>query len=1142
MATRKDKSQRGQLIDRSRELLSSISSMTSGAFWMATSDYTKILYLSPAFEKIYGLQISDIYRNPSLWFESTHPDDRRSAREIVEKYKESKYEIERRIVRPDGVTIWILETVFPIKDEQDPDSYIVGFSEDITERKKREIELLESERRYRALIETSNDGIAVIQDDKMVFFNNLIVERIGFSREELSTRPFSHFIHPDDLKMAIDRYANRLKTKAAEGSIEFRVLTKDKRAIYTEINVAITDWEGRPALLCFFRDITDRKTAQEALEKSEERYRDLVENIEDIIYIMDEKGKLLFANNALMRLAGLESDRIKGIQFVEMVTPESYRYVKDIFKRQLAGEDVGAFEINFRNNKGEIFTIETRERLIWKEGRVVEVHGIGRDITERKRTERALRESEERYRLLVEVFPDAVVVHSEGKIVYVNPAAISLIGARSSEEIIGRDIFDFVHPDYSDTILDGIQETFREGAPARMMEVVLIRTDGVTIDGELAAMSLTYEGQPARLVIVRDISDRKRTQHTLLVREQELNNIFEFTGTAMLIVEDDMTIAKCNHEFEQLTGYVKEEIEGRMKWTDFVHPEELDRMARYHRARRPGDLSVPSHYESRAMGRNGIIKHIYITIGLIPGTKRTVAAVLDITDRKRSENALRESEEKLRNLFDTSKDVIFLSTITGWFYDINQAGEDLLGYSRDELLMLDTQDIYRNETDRQLIHEAIERLGFVKDREVTYKRKDGTYADCLITATPRKDAEGNIIGYQGIIKDISERKRLEEQLTSAKKMEAIGTLAGGMAHNFNNILVGIMGYSELLLRKKDPGDTDYKALSIIHEGTISASKLTKELLSIARGGDYDLVRLNLNNLIERFLPLIMGTMDKSIEIRTYLSDDLPLIEGDASRIQQCLLNLCINARDAMPNGGNLIIETYHNYVDEDFVRAHLGTRAGDYAVVSITDSGEGISEENKAHIFEPFFSTKDHKRGTGLGLSTVWGIVKFHQGLITVYSEPDEGTTFKLYFPAISGQPNLPSQSDDAEMVLGNEKILLIDDEPIVRETWSDALAERGFRVITAEDGVEGIDVFQREKDSIDLVILDFIMPRMGGRETFLKLKELKPDVKVLISSGYGVNGKAWEGIDGQAAGFIQKPCQISRLVEKVARLVKGHS
>ncbi|MBN2223181.1 MAG: PAS domain S-box protein [Deltaproteobacteria bacterium] len=1138
MVTQEDKSRKNELLDRSRDILSDISSMTSVSLWMAAPDYSEILYVSPAFEKIYGLSSSDIYRNPRLLFDSTHPDDLRRTKKTIKDGKKSRYEIERRIIRPDGSTTWVLERVFSVKDERGSESCIVGFSEDITGRKNREIGLLESEKRYRTLIETSNDGIVVLQDDRMVFFNERIVEKTGFPREELSATPFHQFIHPDDFKMVAERYTRRLKTKAAEGSIEFRVLTKDRQVLYTEINAAMTQWEGKPALLCFFRDVTDQKTARQALEKSEERYRELVENIEDIIYVMDENGKLAFANNALLRLAALDPDKIQRANIVEMITPESYRRAKDIYKRQLNGQDVGAFEINFRNKKGEIITIETRERLIWKEGRVVGVHGIGRDVTQRKRTERALRESEERYRQLVEVSPDAVIVYSDGKIMYANPAAIDLIGVASAEELTGRNILDFVHPDYVDTIVESIQESLEADAPARMLEEKFVRTDGQIIDCEVVAMPLTYEGQPAMLVIARDVTARKKTEHALFVREQELNDIFEFTGTAMIIVNEDMTIVKCNQEFEQLVGYSKEEVEGNMTWTSFVHPDDLDRMVNYHKARRTGYAKAPPHYESRSIDRNGIIKNIYITIGFIPGTKQTVAAILDITDRKRSENALRESEEKLRNLFDTSKDVIFLSTITGWFYEINRAGEDLFGYTREELLMLDTQDVYKHVTDRQILHEAIERLGFVKDWDVTFKRKDGTLIDCMVTATLRKDREGNIIGYQGIIKDISERKRLEEQLISAKKMEAIGTLAGGMAHNFNNILVGIMGYSELLLRKKEPGNPDYKALSIIHEGTVSASKLTKELLSMARGGDYNLVRVNLNDLIERFLPLVTGVMDKQIQLKTYLSDDLPSVKGDMSQIQQCLLNLCINARDAMPGGGNLVIETYHQYLGEDFVRAHLGSRAGDYAVISVADTGEGITEENKPHIFEPFFSTKDHKRGTGLGLSTVWGTMKSHNGLITVYSEPNEGTTFKLYFPAVSGKPYQPSLVEDGQAAGDSGTILLIDDEPIVRETWSDALTERGFRVIVAEDGVQGLDVFRNEKDSIDLVILDFIMPRMGGGEAYRKLKELKPDVKVLISSGYGINGEVADSIGQGAAGFIQKPCQISGLIEKVDELI----
>jgi two-component system, cell cycle sensor histidine kinase and response regulator CckA len=1137
MVTKKGQSHTNELPGAIRDILSGISAAGTAAFWAAAPGYAEILYVSPSAERLYGVRASDIYRNPRLWPVPGRPDDDSQDPETTPA--DGDRCLERRIARPDGSEIWVRERTVAVADEQGGVSCIIGFSEDITERKERETDLLESERRYRALVETSTDGIAVVQNDRIVFLNDLLVTRTGFSREELLNAPMRQFIHPDDVATVVVRYMSRIKAEASEGSLEFRVLTKDKEVIYTEINVAVTQWGGEPALLCLFRDITDRKADQAALRESEERYRELVENIDDIIYIMDGNGKCLFANHALLKFAGMDGGKVSTTNFIDLLAPESGEQIKEIYKRQLSGEDVGAFEMNFKVKNGEFVTVETRERLIWKDGRVVEVHGIGRDITERKRTERALRESEERYRKLVEVSPDAIVVHRGGRILFANSATARLIGAALPEDLSGKDIRDFMHPDSVSGIVGRIQTSLKKGIQAPMVEERFVRIDGTTIDGEVVAIPLTYEGEPAMLVIIRDITERREARQALIAREQELNNIFEFTGTAMLIVEEDMTISKCNHEFEQLIGYTKQEIEGAMSWTGFVHPDDLGRMVEFYKARRLGNSEAPAQYESRAIDRNGIVKHIHLTVGFIPETGQTVAAVLDITSRKRSENALRESEEKLRNLFDSSKDVIFLSTITGWFYDINHAGEDFFGYTRDELLRMDTQDIYKNENDRQILHEAIESLGFVKDWEVTFKKKDGTFVDSLITATLRRDREGNVIGYQGLIKDISDRKRLEEQLAAAKRMEAIGTLAGGMAHNFNNILVGIMGYSELLLGKKEPTDPDYKALKIIHEGTVSASKLTKELLSIARGGDYSLVKLNLNTLVKRFLPLITGTLDTSIKVTAYLADDLPAIEGDMSRIQQCLLNLCINARDAMPNGGNIVIETYRQHIGEDFVRAHLGTHTGNYAVVSVTDNGEGIPEEHKPYIFEPFFSTKDQKRGTGLGLSTVWGIMKSHRGLITVYSEPHEGTTFKLYFPAIKGQPHPAAPVRDDRVIAGGNTILIIDDEPIVRETWSDALSERGFRVIVAEDGAEGIDIFRKEKDSIDLVILDFIMPVMGGGEAFLKLKEIKPDVKVLVSSGYGANGMVWDGIGTKAEGFIQKPCPISYLIEKVDGLVK---
>jgi two-component system cell cycle sensor histidine kinase/response regulator CckA len=1125
-------------------------------------------------------------------------------------------------------------------------------------------DLPESEARYRMLVEMSIDGIAIVRDDRIIYFNNRMIEATGYTRQELQNLPFHEFIHPDDRAMVIEQYHRGLADEVSSGTLEFRALTKDGTPLYTEINAVRAEWEGSPAVLCFFRDISERKAAERALAESEQRYRDMVENIEDIIYVMDDKGRFVFFNKALEKFSGLTRDEILSVSFTGIITPESLKRVGEIYRRQLAGQDVGTFEMEFRNKKGEIITLEARERVIWKEDRAVEVHGIGRDITERKRTETALRESEERYRALyednpsmyftidgvgtvlsvnpfgaeqlgytidelvghpvlaifhqddkdavtrqmraclenpgqvarwefrkvrkdgsvlwvreaaravrradgtpvifivceditehkraeealreseeryrglVDVSPDAVVVHSEGKVVFLNAAATKLLGARVPEDIIGKPAFDFVHPDYRAIIAERVRKALADGTPAPLMQEKFIRTDGTVIDGEVAAIPLTYQSKPAMLVVVRDVSDRKRAEEALIARERALNNIFEFTGTATIIVEEDATISKCNHEFEKLSGYKREEIEGKQSWTVFVHPDDVDRAKGFFDAGGEGDPSGRAGHEFRFINRDGIVKYIHLTVGLIPETKQSVAAFLDISDRRRSEDALRQSEEKFRNLFDTSQDVIFLSTTSGWFYDINRAGEELFGYTRDELLNLDIQDIYKDRMERQRFQKTIEDLGFVKDYEVTFKRKDGTFVDCLITATLRPDRDGNIIGYQGIIRDVSERKKITEQLAAAAKMEAVGTLAGGMAHNFNNILVGIMGYSEFLLGRKDRDDPDYKALKIIHEGTVRASKLTGELLSIARGGEYNLVKFSVNTLIEKFLPLITGTFDKSIEISTHTDPRLPVIEGDMNQIEQCLLNLCINARDAMPNGGRLIIETHLQHVDEDFVRMHLDARIGDYVVLSVTDTGHGIEPKTLPHIFEPFFTTKEHKQGSGLGLSTVWGITKNHRGLITVYSAPNEGSTFKLYFPALAEEAAEPVAPHQVGETFGNETILLIDDEPIVREMWGDALMDEGYRVITAEDGVEGIGIFIKEKDAIDLIILDFIMPGLGGRETFVRLREIRPDAKIIICSGYSTNGKVKDAIGEDADGFIQKPCQLKHLAEKVREVL----
>ncbi len=442
----------------------------------------------------------------------------------------------------------------------------------------------------------------------------------------------------------------------------------------------------------------------------------------------------------------------------------------------------------------------------------------------------------------------------------------------------------------------------------------------------------------------------------------------------------------------------------------------------------------------------------------------TISLAMEADERKSAETALQESEKQYRTLFETSLDTLFTVDLGGTFTSINQAGEDLIGYPRDELIGKNFRTFLSPEMADTVFsaYNSLYKTGEpLRGFRYSFTRSDGQERTVEGYVALHRKGE-TVIGFQGTIRDITERLKLEQQLIQSQKMEAVGTMAGGIAHNFNNIMVGIMGYSEYLMMKKKSDDPDYKALSVIHEGTVRASELTKQMLGISRGGRFNLTAVKLNQLIERILPLVTGTLNKAIDVQTHLSPYLMTMEGDVSQIEQCLLNLCINARDAMPEGGNLIIETRNQMLDDDFVKSHLGASAGPHVVVAITDTGIGISPEIRDHIFEPFFSTKQQKGGTGMGLATVYGIVRSHRGIISVYTELGEGTSFKLYFPvSTTAVEERPVKHEVSRSVPG-ATILLIDDEPVVREMWGDFLTQKGYHVITARGRAGRNRAFQR--------------------------------------------------------------------------------
>jgi PAS domain S-box-containing protein len=494
---------------------------------------------------------------------------------------------------------------------------------------------------------------------------------------------------------------------------------------------------------------------------------------------------------------------------------------------------------------------------------------------------------------------------------------------------------------------------------------------------------------------------------------------------------------------------------------------------------------------------------------------------------------LRDSEEKYRTLFEQANDAVFLETLDGRVLDVNERACDLLGYERQELLRLTVADFLPPEIDgpvRHVLQSALATGGARIEGENV--RKDGSRVPVEVSTALLEMGGQQLV--LALVRDVTERKRAEEQLRQAQKMEAIGTLAGGIAHDFNNIMTGILGYATLLQKDFPPGSPFYADISAVIASAGRASDLTRQLLTFARRSSQDAMQpVALNTVVQEVVGLLERTIDKAITIELHLGSDLPNVRGDAGQLHQVFLNLCLNARDAMPNGGQLIIKTSAVRVRAEEVFGSLNVTAGEYVVLDVIDTGVGMEPAIRERIFEPFFTTKE--QGRGLGLAIAYGIVRGHGGAIHVYSEPGEGTSFKVYLPAYRVAAEVaPAPREVA--VGGSETILVVDDEEAVRSVLLRILERAGYTVIVAAGGHEALEIYGQRHAEIGLVILDVIMPQMGGRETYERMREIAPQVRVLLSSGYSESGKAADILAAGAKGFLQKPFGVDTVLEKVRR------
>jgi len=531
------------------------------------------------------------------------------------------------------------------------------------------------------------------------------------------------------------------------------------------------------------------------------------------------------------------------------------------------------------------------------------------------------------------------------------------------------------------------------------------------------------------------------------------------------------------------------------------------------------------------------------------GQKKALAILANLAapalESARHHREVQEAERRYRSIFENAVEGMFQTTTSGRILAANPAMAFILGYETPDELMAAVTDIgsqvYVDPSVRLQFLDEIDKRGLVKGFETQMYRRDKSKIWVSLGGRAIRDPVANVLNYEGSIENISERKRLEEQLVQSQKMEAIGTLAGGIAHDFNNLLTAIIGYSQLAASRLNEGDRMFKEIEEIRKAGTRAAELTSQLLAFSRKQVLQLKVINLNSIVENISKMIGRVIGEDIELVTSLQLELGHVKADPGQIEQVIMNLAVNARDAMPNGGKLIIETGEILLDEAYARLHFRVRPGRYVMMAVSDTGSGMDAETQSHIFDPFFTTKDPGKGTGLGLSTVYGIVKQSGGDIWVYSEPGRGTTFKLYLPLAREGAEEPYRELLQIRVTGTETILLVEDESQVRNLAALVLRERGYEVLESSSGDEALRLAEQYPGRIHLLLTDVVMPQMSGKELSDQIKLERPDINVLFASGYTDDAVVHHGVLEADMEFIQKPFTPNTLANKV-RQVLGSS
>lgn len=757
--------------------------------------------------------------------------------------------------------------------------------------------------------------------------------------------------------------------------------------------------------------------------------------------------------------------------------------------------------------------------------------------------------NEDRFQAILEHMKEGYFeIDLNGNFTYFSPGIPEIFGY-PAEELLGMNNRDYSTPETAERMFAMFHEVFRSGIPAEITDYEIIRKDGSRRHLEVSAYLIRDEnGKPTGFRgLGRDVTDRKATDTALKESEERFRRLHEasFGGIG---IHDKGVIIDCNAALSELTGYAYDELIG-MNGLDLIAPEWRETVLE----RILSDYEKP--YTAEGIKRNGdrIPLEVQGKVINYQGKKVRVTEFRDISEIRRAEQALKESEQRYRALYKESKraeelyqsllnsspDAIIIYEMNSQVRYVNPAFSRIFGWTTDELQRkklphipeIDKDDF--DEKFRDIVQNGLPIQG-METRRLT---RNGDLRDISLSASRFCDHQGEPAGVLVILRDITEEKKLRLHLLQAQKMESIGTLAGGIAHDFNNLLMGIQGRLSLMMFDTSDENPYQRHIRDIENYVERAAELTRQLLGFARGGKYEIVVTDINELIA-IQNKMFGRTRKDITFHEELSPDLKAVEVDQRQIEQVLLNIYVNAGHAMPEGGDLYISTRNETLTSQHTQPHEAL-PGEYVKISVTDTGVGMDEHVRRRVFEPFFTTREMGRGTGLGLASAYGIIKNHRGFITIYSERGKGSTFNVYIPASSRTPAAEWPAEE-EIIRGTGTILLVDDEEMIIEVGSEMLKSLGYQVLQASNAEQAVEVYRNVQAQIELVILDMIMPGMTGGEVFDQIRQINPGARILLASGYSINGQAAAIMKRGCDGFIQKPFNMMELSRKIAEIRSG--